>query len=590
MALKGAVQMGALRQSVERLMQVQAHRGPDGAGIWDDGALCALGHRRLAVIDLTPGGAQPMPHSAGRYCLTFNGEIYNFQILRAELEALGHSFRSRSDTEVLLAAYVEWGDEAFARLDGMFALALFDRADKLLVLVRDRVGEKPLHYAEVGGAFVVSSELRALAALPGAGFELDPDGVFDYLALRYVPPPRTILRGVSSLEPGRILRVYADGRQSSTAFHVFDRMVDPVVTEPDELADELEEALTESLRRRLIADVPLGAFLSSGVDSSLVCALAARRLGAELHTFCAGFAGATAESDETAASRRIAQALALPHHAYTISSDDLLEAARDFGSVLDEPNGDRSCVPVYLLARQMRREVTVAISGDGADELFCGYERYAAFGALRANTTPLEALERYFEAVLPVFPPSLLANLFPEEHARWRERFLQRYLTVFMRAGWNEPQRLSVVDYHTYMPGAVLSKVDRMSMRHALEVRTPYFDPRLLELAAALPPTMCGSEGDMKPLLRRVLRRHLPADVMPARKLGFGMPAQFIQAHIGIFSGMFQSALETLRATRFFGARVAALERLAAAAPRNINSLWATTVLGSWVAASGLRL
>lgn len=590
-AVKAGAQIGALREIVARLVRTQAHRGPDAEGTWDDGAVCALGHRRLAVIDLTPGGAQPMSAPGGRYTITYNGEIYNFDALRGELEALGHAFRSRSDTEVLLTAYAEWGDEAFARLDGMFALALFDRTKRRLVLARDRVGEKPLHYARLSDAFVASSELRAIAALPGADLPLDESGVFDYLALRYVPAPHTILRGVSSLEPGTILRIDADGRETRSPFHVFDRAVDPVAGETEELADELEGALTESLKRRLIADVPLGAFLSSGIDSSLVCALAARRLGRELQTFCAGFAGAG--DDESAASSRVAAALGMPHQVYTLSSDDLLSAAGDFGRQLDEPNGDRSCVPVYLLAREMRRNVTVAISGDGGDELFCGYERYAAFRDVRHKAGAggaAEALELYFEKALPVFPPSVLKRIFPEEHARWRERFLQPYLPVFMRAGWNEPQRLSVLDYHTYLPGAVLSKVDRMSMRHALEVRTPFFDPRVLELGAALPSSLCGADGRMKPLLRRVLRRHLPEDLIAGRKVGFGMPASFIQAHIGIFSGMFHSALDALRATRFFGARSEALDRLAAVAPRNINSLWATTVLGSWAAASGVRL
>jgi asparagine synthase (glutamine-hydrolysing) len=591
LALRTDVQLAALRDVVEQLVRRQAHRGPDAEGIWDDGNRCALGHRRLAVIDLTPGGAQPMTDASGRFCITYNGEIYNFGALRTELESLGHAFRSRSDTEVLLAAYAEWGDEAFVRLDGMFGLAIYDRTERSLVLARDRVGEKPLHYARLGGMFVLSSELRAIAALPGVGAELDENGVFDYLALRYVPAPRTILRGVRSLEPGTIVRIHADGSESRLAFHVFDRAVDPITAEPEALADELENALTESLKRRLIADVPLGAFLSSGIDSSLVCALAARRLGRELQTFCAGFAGV--DDDESAASSRVAAALGMPHQTYTLSSDDMLSAAGDFARQLDEPNGDRSCVPVYLLAREMRRNVTVAISGDGGDELFCGYERYAAFRDARCQAGAAgaaEALELYFEKALPVFPPSVLKRIFPEEHAQWRERFLQPYLPVFMRAGWNEPQRLSVLDYHTYLPGAVLSKVDRMSMRHALEVRTPFFDPKVLELAAGLPSSWCGADGSMKPLLRRVLRRHLPEDLISARKVGFGMPASFIQAHIGIFSGMFHTALEALRATRFFSARSAALDLLAAAAPRNINSLWATTVLGGWVATSGLRL
>jgi asparagine synthase (glutamine-hydrolysing) len=593
MALSDEVQLDTLRGIVERLVHGQAHRGPDAAGVWDDGRGCALGHTRLAVIDLSPGGAQPMTDASGRYAISFNGEIYNFRELRGELESHGHAFRSRSDTEVLLAAYAEWGYEAFARLDGMFALALYDLAERRLILARDRVGEKPLHYARIGGCLVVSSELRPLASLPNGSFELDEDGVFNYLALRYVPAPATILRGVRSLEPGTVLRIGPDGAETRMPFHVFDRVVDPIIGTADELADELESALTASLQRRLIADVPVGAFLSSGIDSGLVCALAARKLGVELRTFSAGFAGADRAADETAASARVAAELGLEHRAYTISSDDLLSTARTIGRQLDEPNGDRSCVPVYLLAREMRREVTVAISGDGGDELFCGYERYVAFNAARQQAgagSATAALEVYFEKALPVFPLSMLKGIYPQAYARWRAAFLQPYLPVFMRAGWNDAQRLSVLDYHTYLPGAVLSKVDRMCMRHALEVRTPFLEPRVLELAAALPPQMCFERGLLKPVLRRVLQRYLPEPLIARRKIGFGMPASFMQAHMEIFAAMFRSALDTLHATRFFGVRRAALEQLAATAPRHINSLWAIAVLGSWVETSELAL
>jgi asparagine synthase (glutamine-hydrolysing) len=575
----GGVELEALRATAARLARSVAHRGPDGEGLWDDGRACALAHRRLAVIDLSPAAAQPMTDAGGRYTVTYNGELYNFRELRAELAALGHSFHTRSDTEVLLAAYAQWGDAAFARLDGMFALALYDARERRLVLARDRAGEKPLLYARLGASLVVASELRAIASLPGASFRLDPRGVFDYLALRYVPAPRTILEGVQALEPGTLLAFAPGTAPARRAFFAFDRAVDPLPRPEEEIVEELESALAESLERRLVADVPLGAFLSSGIDSSLICALGARRLKREIRTFCAGFGGG---EDETAAAGRIAQALGLPHTRYTISSDDLIAAARDFGSRLDEPNGDRSCVPVYLLAREMRREVTVAVSGDGGDELFCGYERYAGFDRVRQGLDAASSLEAYFERALPVFPPSVLKPLFPEEYEAWRSEFLGLYAPVALRSGWNEAQRLSVLDALTYLPGAVLAKVDRMCMRHALEVRTPYLEPRVMALAAALPPALCPAAGALKPLLRRLLRRHLDESLIAARKIGFGMPAPFLRAHREIFARMFESACEALRATRFFSERRAAFEGLVAAAPANVNSSWALTVLGAW--------
>jgi asparagine synthase (glutamine-hydrolysing) len=586
LALRADVGIDLLRECVARLAERQAHRGPDGAGSWDDGRLCALSHRRLAVIDLSPGGAQPMSDPTDRYTVSYNGELYNYRELRAELETYGHVFRSQSDTEVLLTAYAEWGQECLARLDGMFAFALWDTTQRRLLLARDRAGEKPLFYSRRDGMFIAASELRALAALPGGAARLDARGVFDYLALRYVPAPRSVLEDVRALAPGSAMIVRADGAMQTFPFFVFDRAVDPKPQPLEETVDALEEALLRSIERRLLSDVPLGAFLSSGVDSSLVCALAARRLKRELRTFCAGFPGAA--TDETVGARRIAEALGLPHQSYALSSDDLLGVLGRFGEHLDEPNGDRSCVPVYLLSREMRREVTVAVSGDAGDELFCGYPRYAGFDRLREGRTPADALEGYFEGALPVFAPSLLKALFPDEYAGWRGEFLQCYTPVAMRAGWNEAQRLSVLDFHSYLPGAVLAKVDRMSMRHALEVRTPFLEPEVMRVAAGLAPEQCPAQGMLKPVLRELLARHLDPALVPEAKTGFGMPAGFMQAHQPLFGTLFASACEVLRATPFFAARREAFERLAQAAPGNINSQWALTVLGMWVDAVGI--
>ena len=588
LSIAGAVPVEGLRELANRLARAQAHRGPDGAGEWNDRRACALAHRRLAVIDLSPAGQQPMHDSGQRYTIVYNGELYNFNALRAELEALGRCFISRSDTEVMLAAWVQWGLDCFRRFDGMFALAIYDRLERKLVLARDSAGEKPLYYARQDGVLLVASELRALAScLPAASLELDARGVFDYLALRYVPAPRTILRDIRSLEPATVLVVSEDGSEERRAFHAFDRVVDPPATSLDEAADALENALTSSLERRLISDVPVGMFLSSGVDSSLVCALAARKLGREMRSFCAGFAGGV--DDETVAARRIARALGFEHREYSVSSTDLLSLAANFGACLDEPNGDRSCVPVYLLAREMRREVTVAISGDGGDELFCGYTRYlGSDDALRRAPDPRDALELYFERALPVFPLSRLKPLFADEYAAWRDEFLSLYAPVVARPGWSGPQRLSVLDYHSYLPGAVLAKVDRMCMRHALEVRTPYLESSVMRLAAALPPELCASGQTLKPVLRRLLERHLPAGLVAERKIGFGMPQGFMQAHRAHFEAMFTEAVDALRATAFFAERSAAFQHLVSVAPGNVNSLWAFTVLGMWSQSVGL--
>ena len=579
----GAVEPPVLEALAASLGELQAHRGPDGHGVWSDGAGVALAHRRLSVIELSPLGAQPMSDPAGRFVLTYNGEIYNHRELRRDLEARGQSFRSRSDTEVLLAGWAHWGRAVLERIDGMFAFAIYDVRERALTLARDRAGEKPLYYAHDGSRLLFSSELKPLVRQPGMRPALDPYGVFQYCALRYVPAPFTIFRGVSQVEPGSTLTFARDGSVRRSAFFAFDRL--PLETaRPEELPHAVEDALIESIRRRLEAsDVPVGAFLSSGIDSSLVCTLAATVLERPLQTFCAGFDAP--EHDETGDAERIARHLGAEHRSYTLSTDDLLGVVRRFGECLDEPNGDRSCVPVYLLAREMRKAVTVAISGDGGDELFCGYGRYPHFSRLRRELAPGGArrtLEAYFDRALAVYGLGPAREAFPEEYPAWQERFLDLHMPVFMRAGLSDAQRLSVLDFNTYLPGAVLAKVDRMSMRHALEVRTPFFSPQVLALAASLAPTQCEQDGMLKPVLKSILSWHLPPELISAGKKGFGMPPQFFEANAALFRDLYAGAREVLAATRFFTEREHAFEILAREAGRNTNSLWAFTALGLW--------
>lgn len=582
----------ALLGAARHFNRLLAHRGPDDEGIWSDGRDCALSHRRLSVIDLSRRGRQPMRDAKGRYHITLNGEIYNHLDLRAELEQRGHRFRTRTDTEALLEGFAEFGEAVLERVDGMFAFAIYDSATRTLFLARDRAGEKPLYYAALADRFLFCSELKPLAALPELRPKLDPYGVFQYCVLRYVPPPGTILEGLSSLEPGCSLRVSGDGRLAHRRYFSFDRSPAARAPQEPEFSDAIEDALTEATRLRLAsADVPVGAFLSGGIDSSLTCALAARRIGLELQTYCAGFG--IPEHDETARAAQVAQALGLPHQSYRLSETDLLAVVSDFGRKLDEPNGDRSCVPVFALSGVIRRSITVAVSGDGGDELFCGYARYPAFASARAGVPPLsapDALERYFDVALPVFGIDAAKAAFPDEYRRWRGEFLDQYAVLFLRGGWSDSQRLSVLDFHSYLPGAVLAKVDKMSMRHALEVRTPFFAPEVMRLAAQLRSEQCQTAAALKPVLRGVLARHLPGALISDRKQGFGMPASFMRAHRATFDRLFESAREALGSTDFFSGRREALQVLSRAAPGNINSLWAFTALGLWAAALGSRL
>lgn len=516
------------RHLLDRMNQTMVHRGPDAHGLWSDEAgRCFLAHRRLSIIDTSDAGRQPMLSGSGRWVVSFNGEIYNFLELRPKLEAAGIQLCGRTDTEVLLEALALWGIDALPKLDGMFAFAAFDRESGELLLARDPFGEKPLYYMELaGGGLAFASELQALETLPGFDGEVSLDAIGELLMFQYIGAPRTIYRAVKKLEPGYWLRAFPDGRIERGRYFEFRPGRDGFVQRPlHDLVDELEDILTRSVQRRLISDVPLGAFLSGGVDSSTVCALVHNKLGRPLKTFSIGFKDAP-ESEHEAA-RRFAAHLGTEHHDQILAphtSDFLLE----IGRLLDEPNADSSCMPTYLLARYARQFVTVALSGDGGDELFCGYGRY--FATLDENqrwelgTLPgwqpgrayyanriLVSEEAHVEELFGFVPEGLAAHL-----ARLRNEIDQESVPLICR--------LRKSDADNYMPGAVLPKVDRMSMRHSLEVRTPFLNMELARFAEKLPGEMLYAQGRGKLLLRELACRYLPRDWINAPKQGFGIP------------------------------------------------------------------
>ena len=493
------------------MLQLQRHRGPDDAGVWHDPAgRCALGHRRLAVIDPSPAGRQPMLDPTGRWAISFNGEIYNFMELRAELAAGGAGCRGRTDTEVLLQALAVWGLRALPRLDGMFALAVYDRASGTLLLARDPFGEKPLYYAELpGGGLAFASELHALERVPGVDRSVSADALAELLMFQYIGAPRTIYRGIRKLPPGHWLAAAPGAApQVGRYFRFAPGEQDPDRRPLGELADELEEILAHSLRRRLVADVPLGAFLSGGVDSSLACALVRRKHGLPLHTFSIGFAGAPESEHQTA--RRFARHLGTEHRE-RILAPRAAGSLPGIGRLLDEPNADSSCLPTWLLSGFARESVTVALSGDGGDELFGGYGRYYAAGP-----------EYYSERIL-VSTEAQVAELFGGVPPAAREHL--RALRESVREGSAPPLcRMRRTDVDNYLPGAVLAKVDRMSMRHGLEVRTPYLSVALARFAERLPPDALHADGRGKRVLRELAYRYLPRELVDLPKQGFGLP------------------------------------------------------------------
>jgi asparagine synthase (glutamine-hydrolysing) len=551
------------------MVDTLAHRGPDGAGAWGDAEVgIGLGHRRLAIVDLSQTGAQPMHSADGRFIITFNGEVYNFRELRRDLEADGHKFRGTSDTEVMLAAFGQWGlEKAVGRFVGMFAFAVFDRTERTLHLVRDRLGIKPLYWTVTNGTFLFGSELRALMAYPAFQPKVDREAVSAFLRYSYVPTPATIFHDVRKLPPGSILSIRAAGEPS---IHTYWRL-NEVVAQPstagitaDEAATKLDALLREAVRGRMIADVPIGAFLSGGVDSSTIVALMQSCSDKPVRTFTIGFDDAT--YDEAPYARDIARHLGTEHTEVSLSADDAFKLVGDIAEWFDEPFADASQLPTYLVSRMTRQHVTVALSGDGGDELFGGYPKYATlentwrtFGHL-----PL-TLRRLAGGTLNLAPESMLeagARLLLDagRGERVGEKARRLASAVAARSGDEaaaaldvvgtgerdlvpgaegslSPRRLSGLETHlpdlgsrmqaqdmvTYLPDDILTKVDRCSMAVALEARVPLLDHRVVELVWSLPRDI---RRGLKPkaLLKSVLARYVPLTMIERPKRGFSVP------------------------------------------------------------------
>jgi asparagine synthase (glutamine-hydrolysing) len=514
-----------LRQMVGRMAGTMAHRGPDDQGIWiDPRGICALAQNRLSIIDLSSAGHQPMISPDGNHVLSYNGELYNFLDLRAELTASGMQFSGRSDSEVLLGALRQYGSDVLPRLDAMFAFALWNCETRELVLARDMFGEKPLYYAETNEFFAFASELHALTTLPDFDAGIDQAAIAHYLCYQYISAPATIYRSVRKLSPGCALTLDARGNaRIDTWFQFATAPHDHSATPLDALADELEDILSRTVARRLISDVPLGAFLSGGVDSTVVAAIVTRKLGRPLDTFSIGFDG-HADSEHLQA-RETAAHLGTRHHD-RILSPDVLELGDRIGTMLDEPNGDSSCLPTYLLAGFAREHVTVALSGDGGDEMFGGYGRYFATVAdsLRGDAN-WSAGASYLSDRILVYPEPVLTELLgdipaPLAHELATERVA---LDTDRRPLIN---RLRALDARHYLPGAVLAKVDRMSMQHALEVRAPLLGREVAQFAMSLAGDAChvGGSGQGKEVLKRVAARYVPREWLDRPKRGFGLP------------------------------------------------------------------
>ncbi len=564
--ISGIVDLRGERPIDERVLRamngVIGHRGPDGDGFYFEPGV-GFGHRRLSIIDLE-GGKQPLYNEDETVVITYNGEVFNFKEIEAELLARGHKFRTRCDTEVIVHAWEEWGTACLAHFNGMFAFAIWDRRQQTLFLARDRLGVKPLLYAELpDGRIVFGSELKALLAHPDVPRRIDPTAIEDYFALGYVPDPKTIYRDVKKLEPGAYLRIRR-GERDVRPVRYWDV---PLAGERDPGGDpanwpaELAERLREAVRKRLVADVPLGAFLSGGIDSSAVVAMMREVItSGPILTCSIGFR--EPRYDESAFARRVAEAKRTDHRTEVVEASEfsLLEKLTE---VYDEPYADSSAIPTYRVCELARRHVTVALSGDGGDEDFIGYRRYklfareealrsrvpaplrrAVFGPLgrwypkldwaprvvRGKTTfqalARETVDAYLHGV-SVCSSEQRQSLFSPEF----RRDLQGYDAREVFHGHVRDKQFSdalslvqYIDYKTYLPGDILTKVDRASMAHSLEVRTPFLDYEFVEWAARLPASVKLRGGEGKDVLKKAMEAHLPREVLHRPKMGFAVP------------------------------------------------------------------
>jgi asparagine synthase (glutamine-hydrolysing) len=544
---------------IEKMCGAMAHRGPDGQGVWTAQGV-GLGHLRLSIIDVA-GSSQPMASSDGRAMLVFNGEIYNYRELREELRGHGAVFHTDGDSEVILAAWQRWGVDCLPRLHGMFAFAIYDLAERTLFLARDRLGVKPLFYAPLSdGSLAFASELKGLLAHPLLRREVDPLAVEDYLAWGYVPDHRSILAGVHKLPAGHSLLLRHNASLPAPRQWWDVSFVERRQGRAADLEAELLHLLRQAVTSRMVADVPLGAFLSGGVDSSSVVALMAEASREPVKTCSIGFDAA--ELDETAYAKLVADRFGTNHHTRTVGQDDF-EHVDDLVAMFDEPFADASALPTWRVSQLARETVTVALSGDGADEAFAGYRRHRfhhaeervrglvpaglrqpVFGTLgaiypkadwapqqlRAKATfqslALDGAEGYARAV-GFATPEVRATLYAPEFLRLRGDYRAEYpFTEMMRTApaLSGLDRAQFADLKFWLPGDILTKVDRTSMAVSLEAREPLLDHRLIEFAAALPESVRLRRGQGKWLMKQAMRRYLPEEVLFRPKQGFVTP------------------------------------------------------------------
>jgi asparagine synthase (glutamine-hydrolysing) len=603
-----------IRTRVVAMSDTLERRGPDASGTWIDARVgLGLGHRRLSILDLSSAANQPMIHE--NYVITYNGEIYNFAELRRRLVSEGAVFRTLSDTEVILTAVARWGlASTLLRLRGMFAFALWDTNKRTLALARDPLGIKPLYYGRNGKDFVFASELKAISAAPGFRRELNREALTDFVGKSYIPAPQSVFRDIYKLRPGRVVTVDARGKWSEEVF--FDATAAAPSIPPGEgngrsveaAVEDLHATLADAVRYHTVADVAIGSFLSGGIDSTLVTCLMQSTSSRPIRTFSVGFEDE--DFDEAKKARQIAMHLGTDHHEMTVSEQAMLSEVPTLPSVYDEPFGDSSQVPTCLLAKFARKHVTVVLSGDGGDELFCGYDRYARtwqawhlvrWLPLRMRRAGRKVMSRVVQAGHRDAPLGRKARLLSLLDADGFEMVYERLTTNMLpdilldgeprarpessRQAMRTVEDLMVRDLCTYLPDDILTKVDRASMAVGLEVRVPLLDLEVVTRALRIPLGYKWREGEQKWILKKILERYLPKQLFLHPKQGFRVPlASWLRGPLRDWA----EDLLTERALRqhgfFDGAAVRRIWRAHLDGVKGLHhALWDIVMLQAWL-------
>jgi asparagine synthase (glutamine-hydrolysing) len=544
-----------IEQTLHRMARLIAHRGPDGSDIWHSDHV-GLAHTRLAIIDLSEAGRQPMRDVSGYLTLTFNGEIYNYRELREELKAAGHHFRTETDSEVILNGYHEWGEAVVDRLRGMFAFALWDDREKRLFMARDRTGQKPLFFARHGDVFLFGSEIKSILTWPGFPRSANLAALHQYLTFQYVMPPHSAFEGIEELPPAHTLTVLSDGNFRTRRYWQLPVPGQKARSGTFNKADaqaQIEAELEEAVRLRMISDVPLGAFLSGGIDSSIIVALMAKHSTDPVKTFSIGFNHE--EYDERQYARAVAERYGTEHHEFVVEPDAMAvlpSLVWQFG----QPFGDSSALPAYYVSAMTKQHVTVALSGDGGDETFLGYQRYLATkiqGMYGKIPTPVRSLlavlsgrgtsgpaalrhlrrltrdgnagpARQYQKWIGLFDDQQKSHLYGRGLSQYLADPAITILEGLFTADTDPASQAAWVDIHTNLPSDLLAKVDITSMAHGLEARSPFLDHKLMEHVAGVPGSQHLKGFNLKSLLKEIAGPLLPAELINRPKMGFGVP------------------------------------------------------------------